>query len=141
MVAAMGEAKIPTTCAACKAAGHLQVSQEIRDGMLHWKELFACPCGHGFETGSVGLPSKGLRAALLAQDGGAEVWLDDARGQAVAAKVLQAVLGVPEAEAALLVKRVPARLYHGTRVEAAFIAEGLKRTGMPGVRVAEQPKA
>lgn len=136
----MGDAKIPTTCAACKAAGHLQVAQEIREGMLHWKESFACGCGHGFETGGVGLPSKGLRAALLTQDGGAEVWLDDEQGKAVAVQVMQAVLGVPQAEAGMLVKKIPARLYHGTRVEAAFVAEGLKRTGMPGVRVAEAPK-
>ena len=140
MVSRMGEAKIPTTCAACRKSGDLLVSQDIRDGLLHWKESFSCACGHGFETGGGGLPAKVIRAALLAQDGAGEVWLDDEKGKAVAVKVMQAVLGVSEAQASLLVKKIPARLYEGTRAEAAFIGEGLRRTGMPGVRVAEKRK-
>ncbi len=129
------EARIPTKCAACKGEGHLQVRQEIKDHQLKWTETFSCKCGHGFEAAGAGLPSPGVRRSLLAQDGEAEVWLDEAKAKPAAAKVLQMLMGLTEAEAKDRLKAIPAKLYVGTRAEAAFFLEGLTQLKLPGLRL------
>lgn len=123
-------ARVPSMCATCRNPGALEVGQEVRDGRLAWFERFSCACGHAFEAGGAGLPAPGLRSAILAQAGHAEVWLDDAAGRAAVTKVLTKLLGLPEAEVAARLARLPAVAYDGTHTEAAFIALALERGGV-----------
>lgn len=123
-------ARVPTLCATCQHPGALEVRQEIRDGQLRWVESFACACGHGFETADVGLPSKGVRAALLAQSGRAEVWIDQRADVPKVVVLLVKGLGQPEEAATARFAKLPAVAFEGTHTEAAFISAALARGGV-----------
>lgn len=123
-------ARVPTLCATCQTPGALEVRQEIRDGQLRWAESFSCACGHGFETSDVGLPSKAVRGALLAQAGRAEVWIDQRADVPKVVLLLVKGLGQPEAAAKARFSTLPAVAYEGTHTEAAFISAALARGGV-----------
>jgi hypothetical protein len=123
-------ARVPTICATCQAPGALDVRQEIRGGQLRWTESFTCACGHGFETGNVGLPTPGARNAILGQSGRAEVWIDEAAAVPKVLVLLVKGLGVEEAAARARFARLPAVAYEGTHAEAAFISAALERGGV-----------
>lgn len=122
-------AKLPSTCAACRAPGSLEVGQAITDGRLTWFERFACACGHGFEASGAGTPTPAARSALLAQSGTAELWLDDPAWRGVMARLLTRVgeLGAAEAEARLAA--LPALAFSGTHAEVAFLLAALEKNG------------
>lgn len=122
--------RVPTICATCQAPGALEVRQELRDGQLRWTESFACGCGHGFETGSVGLPAPGARKAILSQSGRAEVWVDERAAVPKVVVLLVKGLGVDEAAAKARFKTLPAVAYEGTHAEAAFVTAALERGGV-----------
>lgn len=117
-------------CATCRKNSFLEVRQEIADGQLKWLEVFACECGHGFETGGVGLPSPGVRKAILTQSGRAEVWVDDATKVPQVLTLLVKGLGMPEADARARLATLPAVAFEGTHVESAFIALALEQGGV-----------
>lgn len=123
-------ARLPSTCAACRAQGQLEVGQRIADGRLSWFERFACVCGHGFEAGGVGLPTPAARAALLAQSGTAELWLDDAAGRVTMTKLLTRLTGVSQAEADARLAAVPVQAFEGTHAEVAFLLAALEKNGV-----------
>ena len=127
---ASSTAKIPSTCATCRQDRFLEVQQEIADGQLKWVERFACDCGHGFETGGVGLPGPGTRKAILTQSGRAEVWIDDAAKVQLVLVLLVKGMGVPEEEAVKRLSTIPAVAFEGTHAEAAFISLALERGGV-----------
>ena len=112
----------------------LEIGQEIAEGQLKWFERFACACGHGFETGGVGLPAPGLRKSIIAQSGRAEVWVDDPKKVPQVLALLVKGLGVPEADAKKRLAKLPAVAFEGTHVEAAFICAGPRegRRDRPG---------
>jgi hypothetical protein len=135
-------AKLPSRCAACQRPGALEVGQRIDGGRLGWVERFACGCGHGFEASGAGLPTPAARAALLAQSGGAELWLDDAAGRPFVAKLLTALAGLSEADAHARLATLPARAYDGTHAEVAFLLSAMEQKGIAGRvvhRVAQPP--
>lgn len=123
-------ASVPSVCAACRAPHPLEVGEEVRGGQLRWFERFACPCGHGFEAGAVGLPSPAVRNALLAQAGRAQVWVDEPAAAAKAEALLVKGLAVPAEEAARRLATLPAVAWEGTPPEAAFLAAALARAGV-----------
>ncbi|MBL8916603.1 MAG: hypothetical protein JNM17_38235 [Archangium sp.] len=123
-------ARIPSVCATCRKNHYLEVRQEIADGQLKWFEVFACECGHGFETGGAGLPAIGVRKAILGQSGRAEVWIDDAKQVPKVLALLVKGLGVPEADAKKKLAKVPAVAFEGTHAEAAFISMALSQGGV-----------
>ncbi len=125
----MTMATINSTCAACKRAWHLELTQEISNSQLVWKERFACECGHGFEAAGVGLPSPGVRKALLTQLGTAKTWVDAMKSKPTAVKLLAMLKGVDEKAVTTSLKKLPAVGYVGTPVEAEFVALALKRAG------------
>lgn len=127
---ASSSARIPSQCATCRKSHYLEVRQEIADGQLKWVEVFACDCGHGFETGGVGLPAPGIRKAILRQSGRAEVWVDDAQMVPRVLTLLVKGLGVPEADAKKKLAKVPAVAFEGTHAEAAFISMALGQGGV-----------
>ncbi|MEW5740197.1 MAG: hypothetical protein AB1938_14795 [Myxococcota bacterium] len=123
-------AQLPSVCAACKQPGALQVGQLISDGRLTWFERFSCACGHGFEADGAGLPTPAARAALLAQSGTAELWLDSEEGRAVLTKLLTRLAGVEEGEATSRLARLPALAWSGTHAEVAFMQAALEKNGV-----------
>jgi hypothetical protein len=123
-------ARVPSRCATCRELGSLEVSQVIRGGKLRWVEEFSCACGHAFEAGGAGLPTKVVREALLEQVGHAELWLDDPKARPVVTKVLVRVLGVKARLVAKLLAKVPAVAFDGTHGEAQFLALALERQGL-----------
>lgn len=125
-------ARLPSVCAACKASGALEVGQSIHGGKLTWFERFACACGHGFEAGGAGLPTPAARAALLAQSGTAELWLDDAAGRGAMTKLLTLLAGVSADDAQARLAALPALAYEGTHAEVAFFLAALEKNGLAG---------
>lgn len=125
-------ARIPSQCATCRKSGFLEVGQEIAQGQLKWFERFACECGHGFETGGVGLPAAGMRKSIIAQSGKAEVWVDDPKKVPQVLVLLVKGLGVPEAEALKRLAKLPAVAFEGSHVEATFICLALEQGGVVG---------
>ena len=136
----LSAARIPSVCATCQKSHFLEVGQEIAEGQLKWFERFACKCGHGFETGGVGLPATGLRRSIIAQSGRAEVWVDDPKKVPQVLALLVKGLGVPEDEARKRLAKLPAVAFEGTHVEAAFIALALEQGGVAGRIVNHLPK-
>ena len=132
-------ATIDSICAACKRAWHLELTQEISNSQLVWKERFACECGHGFEAAGVGLPSPGVRKAMLAQLGSAKTWVDAMKSKPTAVKLLAMFKGADEKAVTASLKVLPAVGYEGTPVEAEFVALALKRAGAT-VRVVAKKK-
>jgi hypothetical protein len=125
-------ARIPSTCATCLKPGFLEIGQEIASGQLKWFERFACTCGHAFETGGVGLPGAGLRKAIIAQSGRAEVWVDDQKKVPLVLALLVKGMGLPEAEAKKRLAKLPAVAFEGSHVEASFIVLALQQGGVTG---------
>jgi hypothetical protein len=125
-------ARIPSQCATCRKSGFLEVGQEVAQGQLKWSERFNCACGHGFETGGVGLPAPGVRKSIIAQSGKAEVWVDDPKKVPQVLALLVKGLGVPEAEALKRMAKLPAVAFEGSHVEAAFICLALEKGGVVG---------
>lgn len=136
----LSAARIPSVCATCQKSHFLEVGQEIADGQLKWFERFACSCGHGFETGGVGLPGAGMRRSIIAQSGRAEVWVDDPKKLAQVLTLLVKGLGVPDAEARERLAKLPAVAFEGTHVEATFISLALEQGGVVGRIVNHLPK-
>lgn len=120
-------ATLASQCATCRATGAITVTQRVHEGHLTWLEQFSCGCGHAFEAKGKGLPSAGVRSALLEQSGRAEVWLDDAAHRPTVQKLLQAVLGVSAEEASTRLSTLPAKAFEGTHAEADFVAQALGR--------------
>lgn len=120
-------ARVPSVCATCQKHHFLEVSQEIAQGQLKWLERFACDCGHGFETGGVGLPAPGIRKSIITQSGRAEVWVDDQKSVPNVLALLIRGLGVPEADAMKRLAKLPAVAFEGSHVEAAFISMALEK--------------
>lgn len=135
----ISRARVPSVCATCRKSHYLEVSQEISGGQLKWTETFSCECGHGFETSGAGLPSVGVRKAILSQSGKSEVWIDDAKHVPVALTLLVKGLGVPEADARKKFVKLPAVAFEGTHVEAEFINLALQQGGVVGRVVASLP--
>ena len=133
-------ARVPSVCATCQKHHFLEVSQEIAQGQLKWIERFACDCGHGFETGGVGLPGAGMRRSIIAQSGRAEVWVDDPKKIPQVLALLVKGLGVPEDDARKRLAKLPAVAFEGTHVEAAFISLALEQGGVVGRIVNHLPK-
>lgn len=125
----MTTATIESICAACKRAWPIELTQEISNNQLVWKERFACECGHGFEAAGVGLPTPGVRKALLAQLGTAKTWVDAMKSKPTAVKLLAMLKGVEEKAITASLKKLPAVGYEGTLVEAQFVAMALERAG------------
>ncbi|MDP1823086.1 MAG: hypothetical protein Q8L48_07590 [Archangium sp.] len=125
-------ARIPSQCATCRKPGFLEVGQEVAQGQLKWFERFSCGCGHGFETGGVGLPAPGMRKSIIAQSGKAEVWVDDPKKVPQVMALLVKGLGVPEAEALKRLAKLPAVAFEGSHVEATFISLALEKGGVVG---------
>jgi hypothetical protein len=125
----MTTAHIDSICAACKRAWPIELTQAIAGNQLVWKERFACECGHGFEAAGAGLPTPGVRKALLAQLGKSKTYVDAMKSKPTAVKVLALLKGVTEAEVTKSLKKLPAVGYEGTAVEAEFVAHALKRAG------------
>jgi hypothetical protein len=134
-------ARIPSTCATCQKSSFLEVGEEIAQGQLKWFERFACECGHGFETGGVGLPAPGVRKSIITQSGRAEVWIDDAQKVPLVLALLVKGLGMPEADAKKRLAKLPAVAFEGTHVEATFISLALKQGGVVGRVVNHLPKS
>lgn len=134
-------ARIPSTCATCLKPSFLEVGQEIASGQLKWFERFACECGHGFETGGVGLPAPGVRKSIITQSGRAEVWIDDAKKVPLVLALLVKGLGMPEADAKKRLSKLPAVAFEGSHVEASFIALALAQGGVTGRVVNHLPKS
>lgn len=134
-------ARIHSTCATCQTASFLEVGQEIAQGQLKWFERFACACGHGFETGGVGLPAPGVRKSIITQSGRAEVWIDDAKKVPLVLALLVKGLGMPEDDAKKRLSKLPAVAFDGTHVEATFISLALKQGGVDGRVVNHRPKS
>lgn len=126
-------------CVTCRKQHYLEVSQEIADGQLKWVERFSCECGHGFETGGAGLPSVGVRKAILTQSGRSEVWIDELEHVPAALTLLVKGLGMPEADARKKLATVPAVAFEGTHVEAEFIKLALEQGGVVGRVVSSLP--
>jgi hypothetical protein len=133
-------ARIPSVCATCQKSSFLEVGQEIAQGQLKWFERFACDCGHGFETGGVGLPAPGMRKSIITQSGRAEVWIDDEKKVPLVLALLVKGLGMPEADARKRLSKLPAVAFEGTHVEANFIQLALKQGGVDGRIVNHLPK-
>ena len=133
-------AKIPSACATCLKSSFLEIGQEIAAGQLKWFERFSCACGHGFETGGVGLPAPGMRKSIIAQSGRAEVWVDDPKKVPQVLALLVKGLGVPEAAAKQRLAKLPAVAFEGSHVEAAFITLALEKGGVTGRVVNHLPK-
>jgi hypothetical protein len=108
----------------------LQVGQVISEGRLQWFERFSCACGHGFEANGAGLPTPAARAALLAQAGVAELWLDSEVGRLAMTKLLTRLAGLDEAEASNRLAALPALAWSGTHAEVAFMQAALERNGV-----------
>jgi len=125
--AVISNAKVASQCATCRKGSFLEVGQAIVGGQLKWFERFSCACGHGFETGGVGLPSPGIRKSILAQSGRAEVWVDDAQAVPRVLVLLVKGMGMPEAEATRRLATLPAVAFEGTHVEAEFITMALQQ--------------
>jgi hypothetical protein len=123
-------ARLPSVCAACTQAGALEVGQSIDGGKLTWFERFTCACGHGFEAGGVGLPTPAVRAALLAQAGTAELWLDDAAALGVMTTLLMRLAGLSAGDAQARLATLPACVYEGTHAEVAFFLAALEKNGL-----------
>jgi hypothetical protein len=123
-------ARVPSTCATCRKEHFLEVGQEIAAGQLKWFERFKCHCGHGFETGGVGLPTPVVRKSILAQSGRAELWIDEASAVPNVLVLLVKGLGVPEADARKRLEKLPAVAFEGTHVEGQFIALALEAGGV-----------
>lgn len=134
-------ARIPSTCATCLKPSFLEVGQEIAQGQLKWFERFACECGHGFETGGLGLPAPGVRKSIITQSGRAEVWIDDAGKVPLVLALLVKGMGMPEADAKKRLSKLPAVAFEGTHVEANFISLALKQGGVTGRVVNHLPKS
>lgn len=133
-------ARIPSVCATCRKSHFLEVSQEIAGGQLKWSERFQCPCGHGFETGGVGLPAPGVRKAILSQSGRAELWVDEARDVPNVLVLLVKGLGLAEGEARKRFATLPAVAFEGSHVETAFISLALEAGGVKGRVVSHLPQ-
>jgi hypothetical protein len=133
-------AKIPSVCATCQKSSFLEIGQEIAEGQLKWFERFACKCGHGFQTGGIGLPAPGMRKSIIAQSGRAEVWVDDPKKVPQVLTLLVKGLGMPEAEAKKRMAKLPAVAFEGTHVEASFISLALEKGGVTGRIVNHLPK-
>lgn len=133
-------ARIPSVCATCTKSSFLEIGQEIASGQLKWFEKFSCGCGHGFETGGVGLPSPGMRKSIITQSGRAEVWVDDPKKVPQVLALLVKGLGVPEADAKRRLSKLPAVAFEGTHVEATFITLALEKGGVIGRVVNHLPK-
>ena len=125
-------ARIPSACATCQKKGFLEVGQEIGEGQLKWFERFSCACGHGFETGGIGLPVPGMRKNIITQSGRAEVWVDDPKKVPQVLTLLVKGLGVPEADAKKRLAKLPAVAFEGSHVEATFISLALEKGGVVG---------
>jgi hypothetical protein len=136
----VSNARIPSVCATCQKKGFLEIGEEIADGQLKWFERFACACGHGFETGGVGLPAPGMRKSIITQSGRAEVWVDDPKKVPQVLTLLVKGLGVPEADAKKRLAKLPAVAFEGTHVEATFISLALEKGGVTGRIVNHLPR-
>ncbi len=131
---------MPSRCATCQASRFLEVGQQLVDGQLKWFERFACECGHGFETGGVGLPSQGLRKNIIAQSGRAEVWIDEKSFVPKVVLLLVKGFGMDEAAAKQQLSKLPAVAFEGTHVEAAFVSSALLQGGVTARIVNHLPK-
>lgn len=123
-------ARVPTICATCQAKRFLEVGQVLADQQLKWFERFACDCGHGFETGGLGLPAPGLRSAILKQSGHGEGWLDDRKAVPKVVMLLVEAFGLTEAAAKARLATLPAVAFNGTHAEVEFIAGMLRENGV-----------
>lgn len=133
-------ARVPSVCATCQKTHFLEVGQEIAAGQLKWFERFKCPCGHGFETGGVGLPTPGVRRSIMSQSGKAELWIDEARHVPNVLVLLVKGLGMPEGDARKRLETLPAVAFEGTHVETAFISLALEAGGVKGRVVSHLPQ-
>lgn len=127
------QARVPTVCATCQQNRFLDVRQEVTNaGELRWFEVFACPCGHGFETGGQGIPTPAIREAILKQCGRAEVWIDSASSVQPAITLLVGAFGVTDAEAKQKFTSLPALVFEGTHPEARFVNFAFGKGGAVG---------
>ena len=133
-------AQIPSVCATCQKSSFLEIGQEIAEGQLKWFERFSCKCGHGFETGGIGLPAPGMRKSIITQSGRAEVWVDDPKKVPQVLTLLVKGLGMPEADAKKRLAKLPAVAFEGTHVEASFISMALEKGGVTGRIINHLPK-
>lgn len=134
-------ALLPSVCAACKQNHSLEVREELISGQLKWFERFDCRCGHGFETGGAGFPSAGLRKALIAQLGLAQVWVDDADCLPKALSLLVERLGMEAEETRARFGPVPVVVFEGTHLEAAYVSERLATAKVTSRVVSQLPHA
>lgn len=133
-------ARIPSVCATCQKNHFLEVGQEIAAGQLKWFERFKCSCGHGFETGGVGLPAPGVRKSIMTQSGKAELWIDEAGHVPNVLVLLVKGLGMPEEDARKRLAKLPAVAFEGSHVETAFISLALEAGGVKGRVVSHLPQ-
>ncbi|MDX2015067.1 MAG: hypothetical protein SFW67_33040 [Myxococcaceae bacterium] len=131
-------ASLPSTCAACRSRGALEVSQGLARGQLTWTERFSCACGHGFEAKNVGLPTPAAREALMARHGRFRVEVQSVPPSGKAWAVLAKVLDAPEAEVRRELGALPSQVWEGTGPEADFMRQALERSGAT-VRVEATP--
>ena len=103
--------------------------QALTRARLTWTERFACACGHGFEAKNVGLPTPGVREALMAQTGRVRVVLAAVPASGKAWPVLAKVLDAPEGEVRRALASLPTPVWEGTGPEAAFMRQALERSG------------
>ncbi len=131
-------ASLPSTCAACRQPGPLVVRQTIVKGSLSWLESFSCSCGHAFEAKNVGLPTPAARHALMSAAGQVQVFVDSISTDGKTVKVLAAMLSAPAAEVRRALASLPALIWEGTPVEAAFMKKALTISGAE-VRLTSAP--
>jgi hypothetical protein len=131
-------ASLPSTCAACRRPGPLVVRQTIVKGSLFWLESFSCICGHAFEAKNVGLPTPAARSALMSAAGQVQVFVDALSTDGKTVKVLAALLSAPAAEVRRALASLPALIWEGTTVEAAFMKKALTTSGAQ-VRLTSAP--
>lgn len=77
----------------------------------------------------MGLPTPGIRRALLAQLGHAQAWVDAMKSKPPVVKTLATITGEAERAVAKSLQKVPAMSYEGTPAEAEFVAQALRRAG------------
>ncbi len=126
----LATALVPFVCSSCLQPRLLEVGEELLSGQLNWFERFRCDCGHTFETGGAGLPSEGMRSAIVAQAGCSEVWVDDPEHGMEVLDLLLHGLGLSLSDAGEQLTQWPALVYQGTSVEAVFIAQALVKRGV-----------
>jgi hypothetical protein len=112
--------------------GRISVGQILWDRQLRWSKSEVAEDGACVEVDGVGFPPQDIRDQILRERGEWELVITAGNRTRIMA-ILRESLGKSMNEVAECTKCIPAPVYRGTKIEANWLLEKMKKVGVEGV--------